>query len=157
MSRGTKKIPKRKIEADPIYNSVLVAKFINKIMKGGKKSVAQKIVYQALENLKGSDGQDPLEVFQKALANVTPSQEVRSRRVGGANYQVPVPVRRERGEALAIRWVIEAARSKKGKPMATDLVEELQAAVQGQGDAFKKKMDVHRMAEANRAFAHFRW
>lgn len=156
MPRG-RKVPKRKIQPDLLYKSVLLAKFINRVMKHGKKSVAQKIVYSALSRIEKEQRLDPLEVFQKALASVTPGQEVKARRVGGATYQVPMPVKKERGEALAMRWLIDASRKKKGQPMAKDLVEELLLAVKGEGEAIKKKVDTQKMADANRAFAHFRW
>ncbi len=153
--RGKKQTPKRVIEPDPKYNSVLVSKFVNKIMERGKKSVARKIVYQAFDVVHAKTKQEPLDVFELALKNVAPQVEVKSRRVGGANYQVPVEVRGDRRQALSIRWVIEAAKGKKGKPMHQKLAEELVLASKNEGDAIKKKLDVHRMAEANRAFAHF--
>lgn len=157
MPRDSRKVQKRKILPDLIYHSVQVQKFINKMMRGGNKATTARIVYRALEQIQAKTSQPALEVFQKALTNVTPQQEVKPRRVGGATYQVPLPVRAERGETLAMRWLIQAARSKKGKPMVEDLAEELLAASQGQGDAYKKKADTHKMAEGNRAFAHFRW
>jgi len=150
-----KKAPKRKILPDPRYKSTNLAKFINYIMERGKKTVAQGIVYGAFEMLKEKTKQDPLEIFDQAIKNVTPSLEVKSRRVGGANYQIPIPVRGERKISLSYHWIIDAARHKKGKPMAEKLANELLEAYQNQGDAVKKRMDVHRMAEANRAFAHF--
>ena len=150
-----KRAPKRKILPDPKYKSINLAKFINYIMERGKKTVAQGIVYGAFDILKEKTKQDPLEIFDQAIKNVTPSLEVKSRRVGGANYQIPIPVRGERKIALSYHWIIDAARHKKGKPMAEKLANELFEAYQNQGDAVKKRMDVHRMAEANRAFAHF--
>lgn len=150
-----KKAPKRKILSDPRYKSINLAKFINYVMERGKKTVAQGIVYEAFDVLKEKTKQDPLEIFDQAIRNVTPALEVKSRRVGGANYQIPIPVRGERKVYLAYHWIIDAARNKKGKPMAEKLANELNDAYQNQGDAVKKKMDVHRMAEANRAFAHF--
>jgi small subunit ribosomal protein S7 len=150
-----KRAPKRKILPDPKYKSISVAKFINYIMERGKKTVAQSIVYGAFDLVKEKAKQDPLEVFDQAIKNVTPALEVKSRRVGGANYQIPIPVRGERKIYLAYHWLIDAARHKKGKPMAEKLANELFEAYQNQGDAVKKRMDVHRMAEANRAFAHF--
>ena len=150
-----KRAPKRKILPDPKYKSINLAKFINYIMERGKKTVAQGIVYGAFEMLKEKTKQDPLEIFDQAIKNVTPSLEVKSRRVGGANYQIPIPVRGERKISLSYHWIIDAARHKKGKPMAEKLANELLDAYQNQGDAVKKRMDVHRMAEANRAFAHF--
>ena len=157
MPRNKKNVVKRKIIADPIFDSPTVTKLINRLMKGGKKTVAQKIVYSAFDLIKEKTHEEPLSVFQKALANVIPAQEVKSRRVGGANYQVPIPVKKDRGEALAMRWIIEAARSKKGKPMKEDLAQELIEAAKGEGEAIKKRTDMQRMADANRAFAHFRW
>jgi len=157
MPRNKKNVIKRKMIADPIFDSATVTKLINRLMKGGKKTVAQKIVYSAFDLIKEKTKEEPLAVFQKALANVVPAQEVKSRRVGGANYQVPIPVKKDRGEALAMRWIIEAARSKKGKPMKEDLAQELIEAAKGEGEAIKKRTDMQRMADANRAFAHFRW
>jgi len=145
------------IEPDGKYSSVLVAKFINKIMVGGKKSVARRIVYSALENVASQTKKPAVEVLDKCMENVSPSVELRSRRVGGANYQVPVEVRPERRMALAIRWMVDSARSQKGKPMAERLAEEFVQAFNNAGGAIKKKQDVHRMAEANKAFAHFSW
>ncbi|MDP3986571.1 MAG: 30S ribosomal protein S7 [Candidatus Veblenbacteria bacterium] len=153
--RGKKQAPRRVILPDPQYQSVLVAKFINKIMERGKKTVARKIVYQAFDVVHEKTKEDPRDVFELALKNVAPQVEVKSRRVGGANYQVPVEVRGDRRQALAFRWLIEAANGKKGRPMHLKLAEELVLASKNEGDAIKKKMDVHRMAEANRAFAHF--
>ncbi len=126
-------------------------------MRNGKKSVAQKVVYKCFDIIKEKTKGDPLELFDKALKNITPALEVKSRRVGGANYQVPQPVRQERKIQLAFRWVINAARAKKGKPMAERLAEEFMLAANNEGAAIKKKLDMHRMAEANRAFAHFSW
>lgn len=153
--RGKKQAPRRTIAPDPRYQSVQVAKFINKIMERGKKTVAQKIVYQAFDLMAEKTKQDPRDVFDLAIKNVSPQVEVKGRRVGGANYQVPIEVRGDRRLALAIRWIIDGARSKKGRPMHQKLADELVAASKNEGDAIKKKMDVHRMAEANRAFAHF--
>lgn len=153
--RGKKQAPRRVIAPDPRYQSVPVAKFINKIMERGKKTVAQKIVYQAFDVIAEKTKQDPRDVFDLAMKNVAPQVEVKGRRVGGANYQVPMEVRGDRRIALSIRWLIEAARSKKGRPMHLKLADELIAASKNEGDAIKKKLDVHRMAEANRAFAHF--
>ncbi len=152
--RGKQAI-KREIKPDPKYGNVTVAKFINYVMRMGKKSVAQKIVYGAFDTISSKMAGDPLDVFDRAFKNLQPSVEVRSKRVGGANYQIPTPVRGERRVALAFRWLIGAAESRKGKPMAQKLAEEIMAAANNEGDAIKKKMDVHRMAEANRAFAHF--
>lgn len=150
-----KSAPQRDILPDPRYQSVILAKFINNIMTRGKKSVARKVVYTSLASIQAQTKQEPLPVFETAIKNVAPVVEVKSRRVGGSNYQVPVEVTPKRRQALAFRWIINAARSKKGRPMAAKLAEELIAASQNQGDAIKKKLDVHRMAEANRAFAHF--
>jgi len=148
---------KRETLPDFVYNDPKVAKFINKVMKKGKKSIAQRIVYRALDILKEKTKKEPLEVFEKALENASPVLEVRPRRIGGATYQVPIEVRGERRLALAIRWIIQAARNKKGKPMEEKLAEELMSAANNTGFAVKKREDTHRMAEANRAFAHFAW
>ncbi len=150
-----KKAPKRKIASDPKYGSVSVAKLINYIMYGGKKQTAQTIVYRAFDVVEAKMQKPAAEVFEEALKNVAPSLEVKSKRVGGANYQVPLQVRTERRLQLALKWMITAARSRKGKPMAEKLATEIMDAAQNQGEAVKKRMDVHRMAEANRAFAHF--
>lgn len=147
----------REVSPDPVYQDILVAKLINRIMWDGKKSVAQNVVYDALEYVKEKSGKDPLEVFHKAVDNVRPVLEVRPRRVGGATYQVPVEVQEPRKTSLALRWIVAAARSKKGKPMSVKLGEEILASYQGTGASVKKKEDVHKMAEANRAFAHLRW
>lgn len=145
-------------QPDSVYNSQVLAKFINNIMLDGKKETARKIVYGALDIIKEKNAdKEPLEVFEAALKNAGPSTEVRSRRVGGANYQVPVPVRPERQLALAMRWIINGARSKKGKDMKFFLADELLLAAAGEGEAVKKKENVHKMAEANKAFAHFAW
>jgi small subunit ribosomal protein S7 len=151
-----KKAPKRQILPDFKYQRADLAKFINYIMERGKKSVAEQIVYQALERIKEiTKEENPIKVFDEAIKNVAPVVSVKSKRVGGANYQIPFPVPPERRFVLASRWLIEAARAHKGKPMAEKLADELMAAAKGEGPAVKKKMDVHRMAEANRAFAHF--
>lgn len=152
-----KKYQKHAPAPDLVYSNPAVAKFINHIMVEGRKAAARKIVYGALGIIKEKTKKDPVEVFERALENVAPMLEVRSKRVGGATYQVPMPVKDHRKESLATRWVITAARSKKGKPMAEKLAEELMAAYNREGAAFKKKEDTHRMAEANRAFAHFAW
>lgn len=145
-------------QADSVYNSVTLAKFINYIMLDGKKETARKIVYGALDIIKEKEAdKEPLEVFEAAIKNAGPSTEVRSRRVGGANYQVPVPVRPERQLSLAMRWIINGARSKKGKDMKFFLADELLLAAAGDGEAVKKKENVLKMAEANKAFAHFAW
>lgn len=145
------------IEPDTKYSNVLIAKFINKIMKEGKKPVARRIVYSALELMEKQAKKPAMEVFEKAMDNVYPTVELRSRRIGGANYQVPVEVRPERRTALAIRWIVDSARSQKGKSMAVKLAEELVNAFNNTGGAVKKRQDVQRMAEANKAFAHFAW
>ena len=142
---------------DPLYKDPLVGRFINYIMRQGKKSTAQGVVYKSFEIIKEKTKSNPLEIFDKAIKNISPSLEVKSRRVGGANYQVPQPVRTERKIQLAFRWIINAAKAKKGKSMAEKLAEELMLAVNNEGSAIKKKLDTHRMAEANRAFAHFSW
>ena len=140
------------------YNSVRVEKFINSVMWDGKKSTARKVVYDAFDLIKEkAKVENPLELFETAIRNVSPMMEIRSRRVGGANYQVPREVRPERKQALAFRWILLAARGGKGKPMAEKLAAELIAASKNEGSAFKKKEDTHRMAEANKAFAHFAW
>ncbi len=150
-----KRATKRIILPDPRYQSTVVAKFINYIMERGKKSVARKIVYQSFDVVAEKTKKDPRDVFEQAIKNVGPMVEVRSRRVGGANYQIPVEVRTDRRQALAFRWIIDAAYHKKGRPMYLKLADEFIAAADNQGDAIKKKEDVLRMAEANRAFAHF--
>ncbi|MFH1714069.1 MAG: 30S ribosomal protein S7 [Candidatus Nealsonbacteria bacterium] len=154
MARG-KKIEKREISPDFVYNSVIVSKFINQIMERGKKIAAKKIVYGALDIIKEKTKKDPLESFEKAVENAAPLLEVKSKRVGGATYQVPREVRGDRRTTLAMRWIISAAKSKKGKPMREKLAEELILSLNNEGSAVKKKEDTHRMAEANRAFAHF--
>lgn len=140
---------------DAKYGSTIVAKFINQIMYGGKKSTAQRVVYGAFDLIAEKTGKDALEVFDQALKNISPNVEVKSKRIGGANYQIPIEVRMPRKVTLAIRWILEAARSRKGKPMMEKLAEELMAGAEKQGEAIKKRDNVHRMAEANRAFAHF--
>lgn len=146
---------KHKILPDRVYNDEAVAKFVNKVMSDGKKSTAQKIVYSAFDIIKAQTKKEPLEVFRLAIENASPIIEVKPKRVGGATYQVPMEVRGERRLALAFRWIIDGARSKKGKPMAEKLAAELIDATNNQGNALKKKNDMHRMAEANKAFAHF--
>lgn len=154
MSRG-KQTPKRVVAAEPKYQSVLVAKFINFIMKDGKKTTAQKIVYGAIEELGKKKDQSGLEAFERVLEALRPQLEVRSRRVGGANYQVPMPVSGDRQNALAFRWLTAAAQARKGHSMHEKLLGEFLDVLEGVGGAIKKKEDVHRMAEANKAFAHF--
>ncbi len=150
---------KKKIvtEPDVKYSSILVSKFINKIMQGGKKSIARRVVYSALEIAEKQVKKPAMEIFEKVIDNVTPTVELRSRRVGGANYQIPVEVRPDRRTALAIRWIVGAARSQKGKPIANKLAEEFINAFNNTGGAIKKRQDVQRMADANKAFAHFAW
>ena len=158
MPRGGR-VTKRKVAADPVYASRLIARFTNSLMRDGKKSVAQKVVYGALDLIKEKN-ENPLEVFENALKNVSPRMEVKPRRIGGASYQVPLEVRGDRKEALAIRWLITAADSRPSseyKSMAAKLAAELQDAANNTGVAIKKRDDTHRMAEANKAFAHFRW
>ncbi|MBI3420645.1 MAG: 30S ribosomal protein S7 [Candidatus Sungbacteria bacterium] len=147
----------REIQPDQKYGNVMVAKFINYVMKRGKKSVAQKVVYQTFDLVEHKYHQEPLSVFDAAIRNIGPTVEVKSRRIGGATYQVPREVRGERKLALACRWLLGASRAKKGRPMREKLAEELIAASKNEGSAIKKKLDTHRMAEANKAFAHFSW
>lgn len=149
--------PKRKIFPDPVYNSEDVARFINKLMSDGKKFLADKIFYEALDAIGEKTGNDPLSVFEQAVKNTMPVLEVRPRRVGGATYQVPVEVRSERRRALAMRWLVNAARDRNERTMAQRLANELLDASNGTGTSVKKKEDIHRMAEANKAFAHYRW
>jgi small subunit ribosomal protein S7 len=152
-----REIPKREILPDPKYASQDVSKFINVLMTGGKKSVAERIIYGALEQIKVKSNKEPLEVFNQALTNVKPMVEVKSRRVGGANYQVPVEVRPIRRMALAMRWLRDAARGRGEKSMQQRLASELSEAAEGRGGAMKKREEVHRMAEANKAFSHYRF
>ena len=156
MSRK-KNAPKRKFQNDAKYGSRVISKLINTVMYDGNKTQAEKIVYTALEKIKSKTNTDPLEVFNKAIHNVKPSVEVRSRRVGGATYQVPVEVKSSRSQALALRWIISASKKRKNKTMAEKLFYELMEASQLKGSAIKKKEDTHKMAESNKAFAHFRW
>ena len=150
-------VRKRETVPDTRFGNPAVAKFISSLMKGGKKSVAERILYTALDNAAEKLGTEPFEVFEKAMSNVAPQIEVRPRRVGGATYQVPVEVPPERGQLLSIRWIISYARSKKGMPMSERLMRELLDAYKNEGSSIKKREDTHRMAEANRAFAHYRW
>ena len=156
MSRK-RKAPIRKIYPDPKYGSVIISKFINSIMYDGKRSTAERILYNALEKIKEKSKEDPIKVFNSAISNVKPNLEVRSRRVGGATYQVPVEVKATRGQALALRWLMDATRKRKNKTMAEKLYYELLDASQNKGSAIKKREDTHKMAESNKAFAHFRW
>ena len=150
-------IPKKKLNPDPVYNSLSVSKFTNMIMLDGKKRVAEKILYSALEILAKNSKEDPIAMMDKALQNVSPSVEVKSRRVGGSNYQVPVEVNTKRKQSLAMRWIIEAADKRNEKTMKKKLAAELLDAYDNKGSAVKKREDVHKMAEANKAFAHYRW
>jgi|SRR5579875_714318 len=147
----------REVVPDPIYQSPLVAKLINKVMWDGKKSVAQRLVYEAFDKVAARTGRDPLEVFEEAVKNATPMLEVRPRRVGGSTYQVPMEVRPSRRNALALRWLVQYARNRGERGMAEQLAAELVDASQGTGGAVRRKEDTHRMAEANKAFAHYRW
>lgn len=148
---------KREILPDPKYKSTVVTKTVNAIMKAGKKGTAERIFYGAMDLIQAKTSQDPMTVFRKAMENVKPALEVRSRRVGGATYQVPVEVRPDRRQALAIRWIISSARDRNERGMISRLAGELMDAANNQGNAVKKKQDTHRMAEANKAFAHYRW
>lgn len=154
MRRGIKR---REITPDPLYSNVIVSKFINQVMREGKKTIARKIVYGAFNLLRENTKKEPLEVFEQALKNASPSLEVKAKRIGGATYQVPREVTGERSLTLAMRWIIKSAKSKKGKPLQEKLCQELIDASKNTGAAVKKKEDTHRMAEANRAFAHFGW
>lgn len=148
---------KRDVLADPIYQSKLVTKLINRIMLDGKKGTAQTILYEAFEMIKEKTNKDPMDTFEKAMENIKPALEVKSRRVGGANYQVPIEVRADRSQALALRWLVNYARLRGGHSMAENLANEIIDASEGTGGASKKREDTHRMAEANKAFAHYRW
>lgn len=150
-------VPKRKVLPDPIYNSPIVTRLINNIMKDGKKSLAQRILYNSFELVEKRTGRPAMEVFEQALENVTPQIEVRARRIGGANYQVPVEVRPDRKMTLALRWLVQYARLRKEKTMEERLANEIIDAANGTGAAVKKREDIHRMAEANKAFAHYQW
>jgi small subunit ribosomal protein S7 len=152
-----RKAPVREIMADPIYNSKVITKFVNTVMQDGKKSTAEKIMYGAIANLDARGEASGIELFEKAIENVKPLLEVRSRRVGGATYQVPVEVRAVRRQTLALRWIVEYARKRNERTMVERLANELFEAANERGSSFKKKEDMHRMAEANKAFAHYRW
>ena len=156
MSRK-RKAPKKIPILDPKYKSVIIPKLINSIMLDGKKTTAEKIVYDAIDKIKSKSKDEPLTVFNDAINNVRPTVEVRSRRVGGATYQVPVEVKAKRSQALALRWIIDASRKRKDKKMSDKLFNEIFDAYQKRGSAIKKKEDTHKMAESNKAFAHFRW
>ena len=150
-------VPKRDVLPDPVYHSKTVTKFINKVMLSGKKSVAERVVYDAFETIRAKTGKDPLEVFETALKNVMPVLEVRARRVGGANYQVPVEVRPDRRMTLGIRWLVTFSRARSERTMAQRLAAEIIDASNNMGNAVKRREDTHKMAEANKAFAHYRW
>ena len=156
MSRKNR-APKRIFYADAKFQSLVLSKFINFIMYGGKKAVAEKITYTALEQIKNKTKEDPIKIFNDAINNIRPNLEVRSRRVGGATYQVPVEVKTKRSQTLALRWLLEATRRRKNKSMSDKLLNELMDAAQNKGSAIKKREDTHKMAESNKAFAHFRW
>jgi small subunit ribosomal protein S7 len=152
-----REVPKREILPDPKFNSRLVAKFVNNLMRRGKKSLAERVLYGSFELIQQRSKQDPMDVFHKAMENVRPIIEVKSRRVGGATYQVPVEVRQERRDALAMRWIISYAKARSEKTITQKLAGELSDAAQNRGGSVKKREDTHRMAEANKAFAHYRW
>ena len=156
MSRK-KQAPKRIVYPDPKYQSLILTKFINFIMYDGKRSVAEKIIYTALERIKEKTKQDPIKIFNDAISKVRPNLEVRSRRVGGATYQVPVEVKTKRSHTLALRWLLESTRKRKNKTMSDKLFNEIMDASQNKGSAIKKREDTHKMAESNKAFAHYRW
>ena len=156
MSRK-RKAPKRIFYADPKYGSLVLAKFINFIMYDGKKETAEKIIYNAFEKIKNKTKEDPIKIFNSAISNVRPNLEVRSRRVGGATYQVPQEVKTNRSQTLALRWLLDATRKRKNKTMSDKLFNELMDASQNKGYAIKKREDTHKMAESNKAFAHYRW
>ncbi|MDD2426543.1 MAG: 30S ribosomal protein S7 [Eubacteriales bacterium] len=150
-------VPKREILPDPVYHDKRVAKLVNTVMLDGKKQLAQRIVYDAFDIIEERTGQNPLEIFEKALENVMPVLEVKARRVGGSNYQVPIEVRPDRRQTLALRWIVDAARKRNERTMKERLANELLDAINDTGAAFKRKEEIHRIAEANRAFAHYRW
>ena len=152
-----RRVPKRKVLPDPVYHSIVVTKFINGMMRKGKRSIAEKIFYSAMDMVEQKTDKKGIEIFEKALENVKPVLEVRSRRVGGATYQVPVEIRADRRQALAFRWIVGFSKNRSEKTMADRLANEMMAAYKNEGSSIKKKDDTHRMAEANKAFAHFRW
>jgi len=156
MSRK-RKAPKKILIVDPRYKSTIIPKLINSIMYDGKKTVAEKIVYEAIDKIKSKSKEEPITVFNEAINNIRPTVEVKSRRVGGATYQVPVEVKSKRSQALALRWLIDASRKRKNKNMSDKIFNEIHDAYQNRGSAIKKKEDMHKMAESNKAFAHFRW
>ena len=149
--------PKKIVIPDPIFNSTIIPKLINSIMYDGKKTTAEKIIYDAIDKIKSKTKDEPLEIFNQAINNIKPTVEVRSRRVGGATYQVPVEVKSKRSQALALRWLVDASRKRKNKNMSDKIFNEIYDAYQNRGSAIKKKEDTHKMAESNKAFAHFRW
>ena len=149
--------PKKNITPDPKFNSIIIPKLINNLMYDGKRGVASKIVYDAIDKIKTKSKEDPINIFNEAINNIKPTVEVRSRRVGGATYQVPVEVKSKRSQALALRWLIDASRKRKDKNMSDKIFNEIYDAYQNRGAAIKKKEDTHKMAESNKAFAHFRW
>jgi small subunit ribosomal protein S7 len=150
-------ITRRPLDADPVYDSTLVTQMVNKVLRDGKKSTSEGVVYGALERIRDRTGRDPVAVMEEAVRNVTPALEVKSRRVGGATYQVPIEVPARRGRTLAIRWIVRFARERREKQMSERLANELLDALGSQGGAFKRKDDLYRMAQANKAFAHYRW
>jgi len=155
MSRGVSKVHKKELSPDHKYDSIVIAKFVNNLMWGGKKSVATKIVYDAFDIIEKKTGKKAIDVFNNAINNVSPSLKIKSRRIGGANYQIPMEVKKDQKVMFAIKWIIESVRAKKGKSTPQELAEELMLAAENQGNAIKKKEDTHRMAEANRAYAHY--
>ena len=156
MSRKNKS-PRKIFSVDTKYKSTIIPKLINSIMNDGKKTIAEKIIYEAIDKIKSKSKEEPINIFNEAINNLRPTVEVRSRRVGGATYQVPVEVKSKRSQALALRWLIEASRKRKDKQMADKIFNEIYDAYQNKGSAIKKKEDTHKMAESNKAFAHFRW
>ena len=156
MSRKNK-APRKIFSVDTIYKSTIIPKLINSIMNDGKKTIAEKIVYDAIDKIKSKSKEEPINIFNEAINNLRPTVEVRSRRVGGATYQVPVEVKSKRSQALALRWLVEASRKRKDKQMSDKIFNEIYDAYQNKGSAIKKKEDTHKMAESNKAFAHFRW
>ena len=156
MSRK-KRAPKRIIYADPKYKSLILSKFVNFVMYDGKKSAAEKLIYTALKQISNKTKEDPIKIFNEAINNIRPNLEVRSRRVGGATYQIPIEVKTNRSQALALKWLLQASRKRKNKTMSDKLFNELMDAYQKKGAAIKKREDTHKMAESNKAFAHYRW
>ncbi len=154
LEEGKKSYKTHQVISDPLYGSVLVSKFINHVMRRGEKSIARNLVYESFEKIKEKAKKEPLEVFENAISNVSPDQEVRSKRVGGATYQVPMKVNKKRSTSLAMRWIVDSARKKKGKKMSERLLEELLSASNNEGEAIKKKETMHKMAKANKAFAY---